>query len=90
MKPIRNKTITFSCSLNQEITKIEPNKKGDPWPRIRVGQQAACCLGFGTKHAQLLMSGGRLRQEMPLKDMWMFNLTSWTWREVRCIHSHKC
>ena len=66
--------------------KIQPGDKNDPWPKIRLGQQAACCLGFNTKCAQLLITGGRRRQEMPLSDMWLFDLMSKTWNKVRHMH----
>lgn len=60
--------------------------KKDPWPRIRLGHQAACCFGFNSKRAQLLISGGRIRQDMPLKDLWIFDLMSRTWKEVRLVY----
>ena len=61
---------------------MQPADKKDPWPTIRLGQHAACCFGFDMKYVQLLMTGGRLRQQLPLQDMWLFDLKSSTWKEV--------
>ena len=61
-----------------------PEVKGDKLPPLRLGQHIACCLGLTINNAHLLISGGRLSVKMqpPYKDMWLLNLTSWTWQEV--------
>lgn len=44
---------------------------------------ATCCLGFGTEHPQLLMSGGIGDDWKTLKDCWLFDVSSRSWKEVR-------
>ena len=73
---------SFLCIYSQHIT--IPEIKGDKLPPLRLGQHAACCLRLSADNPHLLVSGGRLsvRMQPPLKDMWLLNLTSWTWQEV--------
>ena len=66
--------------------KIQPKSKEDKWPQVRLGDHAACCLGFNTENPQLLVSGGRLRRnELPLEDIWILNLATSTWKEVLSV-----
>ena len=69
--------------------KIQPKNKEDKWPQVRLGDHAACCLGFNTENPQLLVSGGRLRRELPLKDIWILNLATMKWKEV-LLTTHAC
>ena len=61
---------------------MQPADEEDSWPKVRLGQQAACCVGFDTKRPWLLMTGGRLQKEEPFQDMWLFDLGFTTWKEV--------
>ena len=64
--------------------KLQPRSgwEDNRWPKMRMGHHAACCLGFDTKNAQLIMSGGRLKHQLPPKDIWILNLETQTWKEV--------
>ena len=55
--------------------------EGDPWP-VRRDDHAAVCLGFGGDHPQLLITGG-WDGEIALGDVWILDIRSWRWREVR-------
>ena len=48
---------------------------------------AACCIGYGGDHVNLLVSGGESSDDQALKDMWLFNFKSNKWKEVRLIKS---
>ena len=63
--------------------KIQPERnKEDKWPKMRLGHHAACCLGFNTENPQLLISGGRIKRQLPPKDIWILNLATSTRKEV--------
>ena len=55
------------------------------WP-VERSAHAACCLGFGNEHPQLLISGG-VNDFKTLKDYWLFDMSSRSWKEVeiRCL-----
>ena len=59
----------------------------EPWPAERAGH-AACCFGYGGDHTHLLVTGGRGRDGLALKDMWLFNLLLRKWKEVRFINNN--
>lgn len=65
----------------QEMTEIK-KRKGDNWPCGRDAH-SACCLGFKTSHPQLLVVGGIDKFDKTLGDVWIFDLSSEKWREVR-------
>ena len=65
--------------------KTQPTNKEDKWPKMRLGQHAACCLGFNTENPWILISGGRLKQELPFKDLWILNLASVMWKQVNVV-----
>ena len=44
---------------------------------------AATCLGYGGDRPQLLVTGGRDKFNMILNDVWILDLASGRWREVR-------
>ena len=68
--------------------KIKPESKEDKWPKIR-GHHAACCLDFNTMNPQLLISGGRIKKhDMPSKDIWILNLATQKWKQVRMHTAH--
>ena len=56
--------------------------EGELWPAVRSGH-AACCLGCAGDHINLLVTGGLDRDNKPLNNAWLFNLSSKQWKEVR-------
>ena len=46
---------------------------------------AACCINYGEEHPQLLVSGGLDNDGNTLSDMWLMDVNSGTWKEVRHI-----
>ena len=54
---------------------------GEPWP-VERGFHAACCLGFGGDRTHLVVTGGLGSDNKPLTDIWMFDISSHTWKEV--------
>ena len=70
-------------SLLQVFTKLkEPGGEQQLWP-VRRSDHAACCLSFGSEYPQLLVSGGLGDDVKTLKDCWLFDVSSWRWKEVR-------
>ena len=69
-----------SCFAIQIITKLERQER-EPWPVGRSGH-AACCLGFGSQHPHLLVTGGWDNDDKTLRDAWLFNVTNRRWKEV--------
>ena len=69
---------------------MEP-AEGDPVPGKRGGH-AACCLNYGEDHPQLLVSGGvnEACKQNVLGDMWILNVESGKWMEVKCIDISNC
>ena len=67
--------------LSQEWTKLE-RAEGAPWPAER-STHAACCLNYGQDHPQLLVTGGLDRNDNTLNDMWILDVKSGRWREVK-------
>ena len=67
--------------LSQEWTKLE-RREGAPWPAER-SCHAACCLNYGQDHPQVLVTGGRDKNDNTLKNMWILDVKSGRWREVR-------
>ena len=72
----------------KEVTKIE-RQEGEKWPEPR-DFHAACCLGYGTEYAQLLISGGHGGGNKVLKDAWLFGVSSRCWKEVSVSYAIKC
>ena len=56
--------------------------EGEPCPVARNGH-AAVCLDYGGDHPQLLVTGGRDAGTKVLSDVWMLDVQSGRWREVR-------
>jgi len=44
---------------------------------------ATCCLNYGEEEPVLLMTGGVDGNENTLKDVWLLEVHSGRWREVR-------
>ena len=57
-------------------------QEGEPW-LVGRSYHAACCLGFGSKHSNLLVTGGRGNDGKTLKDAWLFDVSRRRWKEVR-------
>ena len=64
----------------QIIIKLE-REAGEPWPVGRASH-AACCLGFGSKHPHLLVTGGVDNDKKTLGDAWLFDVNNRKWKEV--------
>ena len=63
----------------QHFSKMDT--QGESYPEGR-DSHAAVCLGYGGDHPQLLVTGGYdgIRD---LSDVWLLDVQSWMWREVR-------
>ena len=59
---------------------------GGSWPEER-SDHAACCLNYGQQYPQLLVTGGRDRQNKPLSDAWVLDIERGQWRKVCLEHS---
>ena len=49
---------------------------------------AACCINYGEQHPQLLVTGGRDKDGKTLRDAWLLDVDSGTWKEV-CMQVHR-
>lgn len=76
------------CHLSQEWTSLE-RPKGAPWP-VRRDSHAACCLNYGEKHPQLLITGGVDNNGNSLQDAWVLDVKSGMWKEVRIYQWFNC
>ena len=65
------------------MTKVE-QAQGAPWPTGRA-DHAACCLNCGGDHPQLLVLGGLDKDRNVLGDMWILDVDSCNWTEVRWL-----
>ena len=72
----------------QIITKLERQER-EPWPVGRAAH-AACCLGFGSQHPHLLVTGGRDNDGKTLRDAWLFDVTNRRWKEVSGVGDEYC
>ena len=54
---------------------------GGSWPEERSGH-AACCLNYGQQYPQLLVTGGRNREDKPLSDAWVLDVERRQWRKA--------
>ena len=45
---------------------------------------AACCINYGEQHPQLLVTGGQDKDGKTLRDAWLLDVDSGTWKEV-CV-----
>ena len=75
--------VLFLLSSSQHWTKLDKSG-GGPWPVGRIFH-AACCLNYGEEHPQLLVSGGRDKDNNILRDLWVLDVEARTWKEVRGI-----
>ena len=72
-----------STFVFQEFT-VVVQREGEPWPVERYNH-AACCIGYTGDHVHLLVCCGLGRDGNILEDMWLFNVSSKRWKEVRLI-----
>ena len=75
--------LTMHVDSAKEVTMMEP-AQGDQWPKEREGH-AACCLNYGEGHPVLLVTGGLGKGSKVLADMWLLDVDSGKWTEVRII-----
>ena len=62
---------------------MEP-AQGDQWPEAREGH-SACVLNYGEDPPTLLVSGGLGNGDKVLGDMWILDVDSDKWTEVRML-----
>ena len=62
---------------------MEP-AQGDQWPEARAGH-SACTLNYGEGHSILLVSGGLGEGNKVLRDIWILDVDSGKWTEVRML-----
>ena len=60
---------------------------GAAWPGERF-KHAACCINYGQKLPQLLISGGVGKDFKALKDAWILCVAKGTWKEVNHYSSY--
>ena len=60
---------------------MEP-AQGDQWPEARDGH-SACALNYGEEYPTVLVSGGVDKGDNVLGDMWILDVDSGKWTEVR-------
>ena len=64
----------------QHFSKMDT--QGESYPEKR-SYHAAVCLGYGGDHPQLLVTGGVGSGTYVLSDVWLLDVQSGRWREVR-------
>ena len=62
---------------------MEP-AQGDQWPEAR-DDHATCCLNYGEDHPMILVSGGRTKGLKILENLWILDVDSGKWTEVRTL-----
>ena len=62
---------------------MEP-AQGDQWPEARYGH-SACVFNYGEEHPTVLVSGGVDIYHKVLGDMWILDVDSGRWTEVRML-----
>ena len=80
---------SHSVIFMQHWSKLEIQGESCPVGRC---DHAAVCLGHGGDHPQLLVTGGR-DGNTRLSDVWLLDLASGRWREVRvdeCVRLGTC
>ena len=58
--------------------------QGEPWPLGRFSH-AACCLNYGEANPKLLIFGGVNQELEVLGDMWILDVNTGKWTEVRML-----
>ena len=70
---------SHSVLFMQHFSKMDT--QGESRPKER-DSHAAVCLGYGGDHPQLLVTGGNAGGNV-LSEVWLLDVQSWRWREVR-------
>ena len=70
---------SHSVLFMQHFSKMDT--QGESCPKGRE-DHAAVCLGYGGDHPQLLVTGG-FDGNSVLSDVWLLDVQSGRWREVR-------
>ena len=71
---------SHSVLFMQHFSKMDT--QGESCPKER-SSHAAVCLGYGGDHPQLLVTGGRTGGGDVPSDVWLLDVHSGRWREVR-------
>ena len=71
---------SHSVLFMQHFSKMDT--QGESCPKGR-GFHAAVCLGYGGDYPQLLVTGGWAGGDDVLSDVWLLDVQSGRWREVR-------
>ena len=71
---------SHSVLFMQHFSKMDT--QGESCPKRRY-DHAAVCLGYGGDHPQLLVTGGEGSDFDVLSDVWLLDVQSGRWREVR-------
>ena len=66
---------------------MEP-AQGDQWPEAR-SRYSACVLNYGEEYPTVLVSGGLDKDRKVLGDMWILDVDSGKWTEVRMLVYNK-
>ena len=74
--------------LMQHWRKVEC-QEGEPCP-VGRSRHAALCLDYSGDHPHLLITGGVSKNDNVLSDMWILNLQSEKWKEVRLLLLASC
>ena len=70
---------SHSVLFMQHFSKMDT--QGESCPEERY-DHSAVCLGYGGDHPQLLVTGGDCKSSV-LSDVWLLDVKSGRWREVR-------
>ena len=70
---------SHSVLFMQHFSKMDTQGESSPEGRYL---HAAVCLGYGGDHPQLLVTGGH-GSDHTLNDVWLLEVQSGRWREVR-------
>ena len=71
---------SHSVLFMQHFSKMDT--QGESCPEER-SSHAAVCLGYGGDHPKLLVTGGWRSDLDALSDVWLLDVQSGRWREVR-------
>ena len=78
----------MSADCVQEVTKVKP-ARGDHWPEGR-DNHAACCLNCGEAHPVVLVYGGLGTDYSVRGDMWILDVDTGKWSEVKMLQVPLC
>lgn len=70
----------------QNWTKLSASG-GGPWPEER-SRHAACCLNYGQRNPQLLVTAGEDSQRKTIADAWILDVERKSWKKVNVCTLH--